>query len=422
MFSPSVAATIEASSSTLAQCRCCLAPQPYRFLPLGDHSPAQMLIRPEDLGRPQPTFALNPQVCLDCGLIQVADQIPADFFRHYLYVPSGAATMHSHFGDFAAILRREAGADGLIVDIGCNDGLLLAACNQLGCKTLGVDPAANIAELARRRGVDMHVDYFDPRTAEVLLERHGAARMIVTSNTFNHIGDLHTFMRGIDILLADDGTFVIEVPRAKELIEGNEFDNIYHEHVSEFSLLSVVRLGEYFDLAVTDVHRLPHIHGGSMRVFLRREATKGEIRPIVREMLDEEIASGMLRRETYDGLVSRVGEIGSRIRAMLDELKAQGLKIAGYGASARGNTLLTYFGIDGRYLDYLVDKNPLKQGLYSPNTRIPIKSLNALASEPPDVLLVLAWNFFDEIRSQQADFAARGGRFLVPLPEPILVS
>lgn len=406
--------------STLATCRACLAPEPYQFMAMGAHSPAQMLIRPEDKDRPQPAFPLNPQVCLECGLVEIADQIPADFFRHYLYVPSGAALMHSHFADLADVLVARADG-GLIVDIGCNDGLLLAACNARGGKTLGIDPAANIAELAQERGVEVEVEYFDAATAHRLRAERGPAKVIVTTNTFNHIGDLHSFMEGIVALLADDGAFVIEVPRAKELIDHCEFENLYHEHVSEFSLLSMVRLGEFFDLEVSDVHRLPHIHGGSMRVFLTRKSAADEIQPIVREMLDEEAAGRMLEAATYDRVAERADEMGRTVRGMLDALKAQGKTIAGYGASARGATLLTYFGIGTQYLDYIVDKNPLKQGLFSPNMRIPIRPVEALEADRPDVLFVLAWNFFDEIRAQNAEFEASGGQFLVALPEPRLV-
>jgi SAM-dependent methyltransferase len=412
----------EVAMDHLTACRACLAPDPYRFLPLGYHAPAQMLIRPEDLDREQPSFALNPQVCLECGLIEIADQIPPDFFRHYLYVPSGAATMHSHFQELADVLVAEAGRSGLIVDIGCNDGLLLAACNAHGCTTLGIDPAANIAEIARAKGVAVHVAYFDPDTAGAVLDSYGPAKVIVATNTFNHIGDLHKFMKGVDALLAPDGAFVVEVPRAKEMIENKEFDNIYHEHVSEFSLLSLVRLGEFFGLVVSDVHRLSHIHGGSMRVFFKRKSLDVSPAPIVWEMLLEEEAAGMLDRETYDRMADRVSAMGVELRQMLQDLKAEGKKIAGYGASARGNTLITHFGIGRQYLDFLVDKNTLKQGLYSPNTKIPIKPVDAIEEERPDVLLMLAWNFFDEIREQQSAFAARGGRFLVPFPEPVLTS
>jgi len=406
--------------SLLTSCRACKAPSPYLFLPLGDHAPAQMLIRSAELDQAQPAFPLNTQVCLECGLIEIADQIPANFFRDYLYVPSGAARMHSHFAQFAEDLAERAGG-GLIVDIGSNDGLLLAACNALGCTTLGIDPAANIAELAAERGVQTHVDYFHPQSARTVRALRGEAKVIVTTNTFNHIGDLHTFMEAVCVLLAQDGAFAIEVPRAREYIEHAEFDNIYHEHVSEFSLLSIVKLAAQFDLEVTDAVLLPDIHGGSMRVYLTRKSAGVQATDSVPAMLAEELAGGMLERATYDALADRVADIREELRAMLNDLKAKGLKIAGYGASARGNTLITHFGIGNDYLDFLVDKNPLKHGLYSPNTRIPIHPVSAIDEKAPDVLFVLAWNFFDEIYEQQSDFRARGGKFVLPLPVPRLV-
>ncbi|SFJ04236.1 Putative zinc binding domain-containing protein [Sphingomonas sp. NFR04] len=402
----------------LDHCRACLAPKPYLFLPLGAHPPANMFVRPSELEEAQPSFALNTQACLHCGLIQVADQIPADFFRQYLYVPSGATTMHHHFDELAATLSRVA-EGGLIVDIGCNDGLLLRACNALGCRTLGIDPAANLAEIANGRGVEVHVAYFDPAVAKALRTERGPAKVIVTTNTFNHIGDLHLFMEGIERLLADDGVFVIEVPWAKDLLEKNEFDTVYHEHVSEFSLLSIAELGRYFGLDVVDVTRLP-IHGGSMRVFLR-PAGIAEPTPEVGQMLAEERDGGMLVAATYDAFADRIGRVRTDLTMMLEDLKRQGLKVAGYGAPAKGNTLLNYFGIGTDALNFLVDRNPLKQGLYSPGMKIPVLSPDAIAREQPDVLLVLAWNFFDEIREQQSEFTSRGGRFLVPLPEPVLV-
>ncbi len=407
--------------ATLETCRACKADDPYLFLAYGKHSPAQMLIRQDDLDKEQPSFPLNAQVCLECGLIEVADQIPENFFRHYLYVPSGAATMHSHFDEFSSVLAERAGEDGLIVDIGSNDGLLLAACNARGCTTLGIDPAANIAELAAEKGVRTHIDYFHPASATQVRDTYGPARVISTTNTFNHIGDLHTFMEATCILLAEDGTFVIEVPRAKEMVERAEFDNMYHEHVSEFSLLSIMKLGAFCGLEVTDAKRLPGIHGGSMRIFLTRKSAHVPAEPIVADMLAEETACGMLDKATYDQGVMAFDETGEILRSMLDELKASGKKIAGYGASARGNTLITYFGIDNKYLDFLVDKNPLKHGLYSPNTRIAVRPVEAIEEEQPDILFMLAWNFFDEIYEQQAEFRARGGKFLVPLPTPRLV-
>lgn len=403
----------------LTKCRACLAPHPHVFLPMGDHPPANSFVREEDVDKSQPVYPLDTQVCLECGLIEVEDQVPEGFFEHYVYVPSGAAQMHEHFAGLAGVLKEKAG-DGLVVDIGCNDGLLLSACNRLGCRTIGVDPAANLAEIAATRGVMVDVGYFSAGAAQGLLDRRGPASAIVTTNTFNHIGDLHDFMTGVVRWLGQDGVFVIEVPWAKDLLERNEFDTIYHEHVSEFSLLSLVRLGAFFDLDVVDVHRLD-VHGGSMRVFMRRSSQGVTAASIVAEMLAEERDAGMLDVETYDAFSSRVEQVREDLTAILADMKARGLRIAGYGAPAKGNTLLNYFKIGPDTLDYLVDRNPLKHGLYSPGMKIPVRSTDALRDERPDVLLVLAWNFFDEIRQQQSAFTDAGGRFLVPLATPTLV-
>jgi SAM-dependent methyltransferase len=327
--------------------------------------------------------------------------------------------MHHHFDKLADVLG-EAADGGLVVDIGCNDGLLLAACKARGLRTLGIDPAANLADIAEERGVKVHVAYFDPDTALEVRDAHGPAQVIVTTNTFNHIGDLHHFMEGVTRLLAGDGHFVVEVPWAKELLERNEFDTVYQEHVSEFSLLSLQKLGAFFDLELVDVHRLS-VHGGSMRVFFRPNGLAVPSEE-VHTMLREEREAGMLEPETYQHFAARIEAIRVQLLDMLSELKAEGMKIAGYGAPAKGNTLLNYFGIGPNQLDFLVDRNPLKQGLYSPGMKIPVRSPEAIEVEHPDILMVLAWNFFDEIREQQSDFVARGGRFLVPLPQPILVN
>lgn len=406
--------------SVLQQCRACRSPELMLVLAMGDHPPANMFARPEERDRPQPAFPLNAQACLSCGLLQVADQVPPDFFTNYLYVPSGAATMHGHFAGLAqvAVELAGAGADaGLIVDVGCNDGLMLSHANALGGRTLGIDPAANLAPIAAGRGVRVLSEFFTPDSARRLRDSEGPARVITTTNTFNHIDDLHGFCRGVLALLEEDGTFIIEVPWGKEILETNEFDNVYHEHLSELSLLSIVRLGADTGLDVVDVTRLP-VHGGSMRVFLQPAARQAEPAPAVAEMLAEERAAGLTRRQSYEEFAARVDGLGAELKAMLAGLKAEGKSIAGYGAPAKGNTLLNYFGIGPETLDFLADRNPLKQGLYSPGMMIPVLGPEAVAERQPDYLLVLAWNFFDEIRSQMADFEARGGKFILPLPQP----
>ncbi|WBU56444.1 class I SAM-dependent methyltransferase [Paracoccus sediminicola] len=406
--------------SKLSHCRACASDRMFLFLPMGNHPPANMFVRPEEADEQQPSFPLNTQACLDCGMIQVADQIPDGFFTHYLYIPSGARTMHGHFEGLAKVLIEKA-EGGLVVDIGCNDGLMLGFANRMGGKTLGIDPAANLAEKAAELGVDVHVAYFHPETADKVREKHGPAQVISTTNTLNHIGDLVGFMEGVGRLLAKDGWFVVEVPWGRDILRTNQFDNVYHEHMSEMSLRSLVKLAERTGMQVVDVTYLP-VHGGSMRVFMRKASVAGEPSAEVVRMLAEEDKAGMNSEETFRQMAERVEEMGEALRALLARLKSEGKSIAGYGAPAKGNTLLNYFGIGPEMLDYLVDRNPLKQGMLSPGVKVPIHDPSVIAERKPDYLLVLAWNFFDEIRQQLSAYEEAGGRFILPLPFPKIVA
>lgn len=402
-------------------CRACLSGRMHMFLPLGDHPPANAFVRRDQLDTPQPAFALDTHVCLDCALIQVPNVIPPDFFRKYVYVPSASDTMHEHFTELGGFVRNGLlqDGDGLVVDIGSNDGLFLSKLNALGSRTLGIDPATNLTEIARGRGVEVVNEYFSPATARDVRERYGAARVIVTTNTFNHIDDLHDFMAGVALLLADDGTFVIEVPHAGDLIDKNEFDTVYHEHVSEFSVRSLVDLFAFFDMRVVEIQRLP-IHGGSMRVSGRRSAV-AQPGHEVEQWLEAEREAGLFDAATYDAFSSRVSRIRTELVELLADLRAKGHRLAGYGAPAKGNTLLNYYGIGPDTLSYLADRNPLKHGLYSPGMCIPIVPAEKVLEDQPDYLLILAWNFGDEIMRQQEEYRRRGGRFILPIPEPVIV-
>ena len=214
----------------MTACRACKSKNLYMFLPLGDHPPANAFVTPQQAAAgPQPAFPLDVSVCLDCGVVEVPDMLPPDFFQDYHYVPSASATMHAHFADFARLVAaRHGGPDALVVDIGANDGLFLKACKDIGLRTLGVEPAANIAAIARSKGLEIVNEYFGDGMAARVRATYGAASVITTTNTFNHIDDLHGFMRGVDVLLQDGGTFIVEVPQALELVEKNEFDTVYH--------------------------------------------------------------------------------------------------------------------------------------------------------------------------------------------------
>jgi C-methyltransferase C-terminal domain/Putative zinc binding domain/Methyltransferase domain len=407
--------------SAMTVCRACTSDRMLLFLPLGPHPPANAFVRPDRLSQAHATFDLDTHVCLACGLIEVPNVIPPDFFRDYVYVPSASETMHAHFRGLAAALVTKLGVlpTDLVVDIGSNDGLFLSGWVRHGRRGLGIEPAVNLTEIARGRGVEVVNDYFTPALAADVRAKHGPATVIVTTNTFNHIDDLHDFMRGVTALLDDRGTFVVEVPHAGDLVTKNEFDTVYHEHVSEFSVKSLVDLYRFFDMEVVDIDRLP-IHGGSMRVYARRRGVQTPT-PVVEQWLASERDLRLFDAATYDAFRVRVEQNRTALMQMLRGWKAAGKRLAGYGAPAKGNTLLNYYGIGPDLLDYLADKNPLKHGLYSPGMHIPVVPAERVLETQPDYLLILAWNFADEIMQQQAEYRARGGRFVLPIPEPRVV-
>jgi SAM-dependent methyltransferase len=408
----------------MSACRACLGTHLYMFLPLGDHPPANAFVTPAQAAAgPQPAFPLDVSACLDCGLVEVPDMLPPDFFQDYHYVPSASATMHAHFASFARYVRQHLACERgqLVVDIGCNDGLFLKACADLGVDTLGIEPAANIAALARAKGLEVVNEYFGAEMAHGVRAKYGPAAVITTTNTFNHIDDLHAFVRGVDVLLADGGTFIVEVPQALELVEQNEFDTVYHEHMSTFSVTSLAKLYRFFGMRIVRVDVLP-IHGGSMRVSAQRRPDDAAEAPEIQAWLDREREHGLFRAETYDALAARVHRIRTELLDLLHDLKRQGKRLAGYGAPAKGNTLLNYYGIGPDLLEYLADRNTLKQGKLSPGMHIPVVAPERILETQPDYLLILAWNFGDEIMAQQAEYRRRGGRFILPIPTPRIVA
>lgn len=407
---------------TMDTCRACKRTNMFMFLPLGDHPPANGFLRAAQLEEPEARSSLDTHVCLDCGLIQVPDNVPAGFFRNYVYVPSGSTTMFTHFEALAEKLVKlyATAPSDLVIDIGCNNGLFLGFCQDRGARVLGIDPADNLTELVAKRGIEIVGEYFGLATGRLVATKFPGAKVIVTTNTLNHIGDLHDFMGGIKLVLAPTGVFVVEVPHALDLVEKNEFDTVYHEHVSEFTVRSLVDLYRFFDMEVFDIDPLA-IHGGSMRIFAQHRGGPHAVTPIVGEWLERERADRLFDRDTYSTFADRVRSIRADLLELLGRLRAEGRTIAGYGAPAKGNTLLNYYGIGPDTLPYLADRNALKHGLFSPGMHIPVVPPERILEAQPDYLLVLAWNFAEEIIEQQAEYRRRGGKFILPIPKPTIV-
>lgn len=404
------------------RCRSCKGSNLFLSLPLGDHPPANGFLRDAQLTQPEVNFPLNTHVCLDCGLIQVPDNVPANFFRNYVYVPSAATTMFPHFESLAneVVGNYTTSSDDLIIDIGCNNGLFLGFCKQKGARVLGVDPADNLTVVAAKKGIDIFGEYFGAQTGKAIAQKYPGAAVIVTTNTLNHIADLHDFMAGIILVLRSDGVFVVEVPHALDLIEKNEFDTIYHEHVSEFTVRSLVDLYKFFDMEIFKIERLP-IHGGSIRVHAQKQGGGRSVEPSVSEWLRREKEARLFEKETHVAFAKRVETIRLELMKLLSDLRSKGKTIAGYGAPAKGNTLLNYYRIGPDTLLFLVDRNELKQGLFSPGMHIPVVPPSRILEMKPDYLLLLAWNFADEIIQQQEEYRKRGGKFILPIPKPAII-
>lgn len=392
------------------------------FLDLGVQPIANRYVDPAERDEPEPAFSLLAHACLDCGLIQVPDRVPAEFFRHYLYTPGAADGLRRHFSFLADSLVEGAHvpAAGYLVDIGCNEGVLLFACAERGLRVVGVDPARNLIERVRAAGIEVVGEYFGVAVAQEMRQRLGPASVITTTNTFNHIDDLHAFVTGVRTLLADDGVFIVEVPHCADLLEHNEFDTIYHEHLSEFSVRSMVELYRGCDMEVFDVEALT-VHGGSMRVWAQRTGGPKQRTERVERWLEDEATRGLFERATFDAFRDRVEALRETLRAQVAALRSSGVRVAAYGAPAKGMTLLAYCGFGPDDIAWVADRGLLKQGRFTPGTGIAIVPPERIATDPPDVLLLLAWNYLDEILVQQADFIDRGGRFLVPIPTPRFV-
>jgi SAM-dependent methyltransferase len=397
-------------------CRSCGHDQLVDILSLGHTPLANALLMADQLDRPQPTYPLDLVFCPSCTLVQITETVPPELlFREYLYFSSFADTVLQNAKQIVERLidARQLDGTSLAMEIASNDGYLLQYYQQRGIPVLGIEPATNIARVAQDRGIRTLSEFFGETLAGQLRERGQRADVLHANNVLAHVADLNGVVAGIELVLKDAGLAVIEVPYVKDLIDHVEFDTIYHEHLCYFSLTALDRLFRRHQLLVTDVERIP-IHGGSLRVFVTKS---GEQSPRVLQLLREETEWGVGMAEFYQSFGAKVERLRAELLALLHDLKAQGQRIAVYGASAKGSTLLNYFGIGRDLLEYVVDRSTVKQGMYTPGTCLPIYSPERLREDMPAYVLLLSWNFADEILSQQAEYLQRGGHFIIPIPE-----
>jgi SAM-dependent methyltransferase len=404
-----------------AACRAC-GHRTDPFLAFGDLPLANGLIYPELPHGAEARFPLTVTLCPACALVQLAESTdPETLFRHYLYQTSTSAAFVNHARALAQrlIAERRLGPDNRVIEIASNDGYLLQHYRAAGVPVLGIEPAVNIAELARQRGIDTLCEFFSQEIADRLHQEGHRADVVHAHNVLAHVPNLDGFIGGIATILAPDGVTVIEAPYLIDLIDNREFDTVYHEHLCYFSLTPLVPLFARHGLQISAVERIP-VHGGSLRVFARRAGTWAPDAS-VDTMLAHERAWGVSDLATYRRFADAVTAFRPVFRRFLGGLRAGGKSIAAYGAAAKGATLLNYCGIGRETIDFVVDRSPLKQGLTMPGARLPILPAEELLIRQPDFTVLLAWNFADEILAQQAEYQRRGGRFVLPLPRPRVV-
>ena len=341
-------------------------------------------------------------------------------FKNYVYIPSTAKVMMNNFSSLAheAYLAENLDENSLVCDIGSNDGSLLKFFKSYDSKIVGIDPAENIAKIAELSGIPTEVEYFNSISAKKIRKKYGLADVITATNVIAHTDNLYEVFKGVDILLKKDGVFITEFPYLVDLIDKLEFDTIYHEHLSYFSLKPWNLLVEKCGFEICDIRRLA-IHGGSIRITHRRKNRnlKNPAKKTLEFLLDLEEKKGLSKKETYDEFSLKINKLKEELLTLLRSLKKDGKKIVGYGAAAKGNVLTNFFGIDTKILDFIVDATPYKQGLFTPGMKIPVYAENRLLKKMPDYAIILAWNFANEIMEKQETFSAKGGRFIIPLPE-----
>ncbi len=404
-------------------CRMCRCNNLYRFLDLGFMPPADQFRRKDQLREPDVYYPLEVYVCDECGLIQLGFIVsPEILYRNdYPYESSTTKTGHRHWSNFAksVVDRFKLTQGDLVVDIGSNVGVLLAEFKRNGVRVQGVDPAANIVMLARERGIDTVCDFFNLETVEWVIREKGRASVITATNVFAHVDDLDSFMEEVKLLLNEKGIFIFEAPYFVNLLKANEYDTIYHEHLSYLSVKPLIPFFKKFNMEIFDIEQVD-IHGGSFRVFVGGESAR-PISEQVGKFVKMEQELGIYTHQVLDQFANGVEQNKRDLIWLLQSLKHEGKRIVGVSAPAKGMTLLNYCGINKHMLDFVTEKSSLKIGRYTPGAHIPVLADSALLEYKPDYALLLAWNFADEIIKNLDEFRKSGGKFIIPIPTPTII-
>lgn len=404
----------------LPKCRFCNEALKHTFVDLGMSPLCQTHITHEALNHMEPFYPLRAYVCSRCFLVQLEEYVsPREIFSEYAYFSSYTDSWVQHAKEYTDRVSRRFGIDPRwkVMEIASNDGYLLQHFVNKGIPVLGIEPAANVAQVAIEKGIPTTVQFFGQDTAGSILSEHGHADLLLGNNVLAHVPKLNDFVAGMKILLSPDGVITMEFPHLMQLVENNQFDTIYHEHFSYLSLFTVEQVFAAHRLRLFDVEEIA-THGGSIRIYARHEENNAlAVTERVKELREREIKKGYVQLPTYFAFTERVKETKRKLLEFLVSAKSADKSIVGYGAPGKGNTLLNYCGIRQDFLDYTVDRSPYKQGKFTPGTHIPICHPDKIKETKPDYVLILPWNLKKEIMSVAGFIREWGGKFVVPIPE-----
>ena len=404
------------------ECRDCKSTRLLKFLDLGQQPLANSFVQKKDIGKSELTYPLEVYVCQKCNLVQLIHVVDKEeLFRHYIYFSSGMPRISPHWQNYAEEIIETylKNRNDLILEIASNDGILLKLFKDAGFRVLGMDPAENIAPIAESLGILTIVNFFSEKAAKDIAGKHGLVKAILANNVVAHINDHHDLCRGVKALLHPEGVFVIEAPYLVDMFENLTYDTVYHEHLSYLSIRPLIQLFDMFALEIFDAKVVP-IQGQSLRLFVGHKGAH-EQSEAVHELVQKELDLRMDSFEIYEELAKRVRRSKKKLIVILQRLKSEGKRIAAYGASAKGNTVLNYCQIGPELIDYAMDELPSKQGLYTPGMHIPVLSGEKARENPPDYYLLLAWNYMETILDKEQEFIQQGGKFIIPIGDDIKI-